>query len=133
MGITRAGLCVECNDGVTKLLAKPSKGLCVFHNNQRLQKDRPPRKRIPYKRKKTGEAELFAAIWAVRPHVCTNCQAPLGNEMKTFFFSHIKSKGAHPELRLKPSNIQLLCQECHHAYDFQGQEKFKERTKIIQL
>lgn len=28
-------------------------------------------------------------------------------------FSHIKSKGAYPELALEPSNLEFLCYPCH--------------------
>jgi len=72
---------------------------------------------MKYRRKKTGEAALFAEIWSVRPHYCTHCGDWLGHEMRAWFFSHIKSKGAYPELRLEPDNIQLLCRRCHDRYD----------------
>jgi len=69
------------------------------------------------KRKKTGEAALFAHIWQERPHYCLDCSKWLGDQMRTFFFSHNKSKGAYPELRLEPTNISLRCMQCHHEYD----------------
>lgn len=32
-----------------------------------------------------------------------------------YFFDHIISKGARPDLKLDPDNIQLLCVDCHTA------------------
>lgn len=66
----------------------------------------------------TGERELFLKIWNQRLHICNKCGKLLGDEPKPVFFSHIKSKGAHPELRLDPDNIELLCEDCHHRYEF---------------
>lgn len=86
----------------------------------------------PIKRKSpkpTGERELFMAIWAIQPHSCTNCKVYLGEEPKTFFFAHIKGKGANPELRLQPSNIRLLCFECHRIYDQGTKQHFINRGK----
>lgn len=82
------------------------------------------------KRKKTGEAELFQEVWDEREHVCINCKLELGDEMRTFYFSHIKGKGSHPELRLLKENIQILCFECHTAYDQQGRDKYNARKDI---
>jgi len=82
------------------------------------------------RRTPTGEAELFRAIWGERPHICTNCKVPLGEEAKVFFFSHIKGKGAHPELRLDKENIQLLCWQCHTEYDHGSREKYENRKDI---
>ena len=70
------------------------------------------------KRKATGEKDLFIKIWRERPHYCTKCGKWLGDEPKSFFFSHIRSKGACPELRLVPNNIELLCFNCHQQYEF---------------
>lgn len=60
---------------------------------------------------------MFTQIWMERPHYCQHCAKPLGPAMHSYYFSHIKSKGAHPELRLDPDNIQLLCLPCHNKYD----------------
>lgn len=78
-------------------------------------------------KKQTGEREVFLAIWAIRPHICTNCWDKLGDEPLAHFFSHIKPKSTHPHLRLVPSNIQLLCFDCHYAHDFIGKEAFLKR------
>lgn len=79
--------------------------------------------------KVTGEKDLFFEIWHERDHICENCKRYLGEEAKTFYFSHIKPKSTHSELRLVKSNIQLLCRDCHYAFDFQGKEAFNKRTR----
>lgn len=83
----------------------------------------PTKRRVaksrPYRKKATGEREMFLEIWDERPHICTNpkCKKPLG-EPKVHYFAHIKPKGKYPELRLVKSNVRLLCMECHHELDF---------------
>jgi 5-methylcytosine-specific restriction endonuclease McrA len=81
-----------------------------------------------YEHKTTGEAEMFMQIWETRSHVCTNCWESLGDEPRTFYFAHIKPKSTHPQLRLKPENIRLLCFECHRLYDAGTREQFNKRT-----
>ena len=102
--------------------------LCRFCNHKRLNKDKvvktTKRKKI---RKPTGEAALFKEIWEQRPHVCANCRDYLGKEARAHYFAHIKPKSTHPELRLDPDNVMLLCSSCHFAYDFQGQEAYEKR------
>lgn len=81
------------------------------------------------RKKNTGERELFLEIWNERIHYCINCKSYLGNEPLVHFFSHIKPKGKYPELRLDKKNIQLLCYDCHYAFDFQTKQKYNERKK----
>jgi 5-methylcytosine-specific restriction endonuclease McrA len=126
--ILAKGLCKVCNK-ITYLENKKY-GLCPVHNRARLQADNPKKKqpiRLAPKREATGEAALFKAIWFSRPHYCTNCNEFLGHEAKSWFFSHIKSKGAYPELRLDPANIQLLCLTCHNLYDQGTREAYNNR------
>lgn len=88
-------------------------------------------KRTPIKKKfkATGEALMFKEIWDERPHICINCKENLGNEMRTWFFSHIKNKKHYPQLRLDKNNIQLLCLKCHHEYDNGTRESYYKRQK----
>lgn len=67
-----------------------------------------------------GEKELFAIIWEKRPHVCVNkdCGKRLDEEAKAHYFSHRVAKSIAPCRRLDPSNIDLLCIECHTEHDF---------------
>lgn len=100
-------LCDDCNykrlhDGLSRFQVKILKG-----DNKK-----------PKLRKPTGELALFKEIWAERPHVCTHCGKRLLEPLKPIYFSHIKSKGAFPELRLKKTNIELTCEFCHQEYEF---------------
>ena len=79
----------------------------------------------PKKRKKTGDLELFKEIRNERTHYCVKCSKWLGHNLKPMFFSHIKSKGAYPELRMDKSNIELLCAECHYIYEFGDRSKLE--------
>jgi hypothetical protein len=88
------------------------------------------KKKYVYKRKPTGERELFLFIWATRKHVCVNCGVGLGKEPKVGYFSHEKSKGAHPELRLDESNIKLRCLPCHSAFDKATKEQYEKLGKL---
>lgn len=99
---------------------------CVFKmNHEGMNKVEYYKKRSKcYKPKKTGELDLFKQIWEIRPHYCTNCGKWLGSILNVSFFSHIRSKGACPELRLDPNNIELLCVECHQKHEF------GDRTKL---
>jgi 5-methylcytosine-specific restriction endonuclease McrA len=125
--IYKKGICSECDK--ERLIVKPLKKLCNICNRKRLDSGKeikPLKRKFP---KPTGEKPLFLAIWAIRPRLCTNCGDGLGDEPKTFYFAHIKGKGANPELRLEPSNIRLLCFECHRIYDQGTEEQFKKRAK----
>lgn len=74
----------------------------------------------------TGKGIMFLEVWKERLHVCENCKENLGNEPLAHFFSHISKD---KKLELDKDNIQLLCRDCHYAFDFQGIDKFNARTK----
>lgn len=121
-----SGICSKC--GEFRVIANKSKKLCYICNKKRLStKNKKKRQYIKVKPRVTGERELFLSIWEKRPHFCVNCGAPLGDEPKTHFFSHIKSKAAFPELRLDENNIELLCLQCHYKRDFGSKEDFEKR------
>lgn len=65
---------------------------------------------------------LFEEIWKERPHVCVKCGKLLGDEPRAIFFSHIKSRGSHPELKMDKNNIELLCSACHKYEEFLERE-----------
>ena len=63
-------------------------------------------------------------IWAERPHNCIECGKFLpededGLPVKVYF-SHVLSKGAHPELRFDAMNIVLHCPDCHRFWETSG-------------
>ena len=120
-GLNKKGICPDCQyflrHGKTKLDVK-------------LEKIKLRKKKVKFK-KATGEKDLFLKIWQEREHVCSNCKCSLGDEPVVHFFSHIKSKGAYPELRLCESNIELLCLECHHFWDNGSKEKFYNKKRGV--
>lgn len=112
------GICSECNKET--YIVNKFYSLCKFCNTKRLNKNKEVKKQKVklVKRKATGEKEMFLEIWNERPHYCEMCGKWLGHEPKVHYFSHIKAKSVHPELRLVKSNIQLLCFDCHYKVDF---------------
>lgn len=63
-------------------------------------------------------------IWAERPHHCLECGTFLPEDSDNLphkiYFSHVLSKGAHPELRFDPMNIVLHCPRCHRNWETSG-------------
>lgn len=114
-------LCVRCGKLPIQNKFKKLCSECIFkENHEGLSKAEYYKKRSKNKAKKiTGERDLFLEIWVERPHYCVKCGKHLGRDPRSFYFSHIKSKGSHPELRLDKNNIELLCRECHQKYEFE--------------
>lgn len=52
-----------------------------------------------------------------REHICDLCGVYLGEIPKSFYFSHILSKGAYPAYKLNPENLMLNCFDCHQKWD----------------
>lgn len=105
---------------------------CVYkkNHNGKTQGQVLTEKKKTYIRKPTGEKQLFLEIWGERDHVCHNCKSTLPEPPQTFYFMHVKSKGAFPELRLQKSNIKLSCWDCHYAYDHVGKDAYNKRKTI---
>lgn len=131
---------VECKVCGTFQYGVNAKGVCpdcIYRRNHDgksssevyLERQRNKPVKISYIKNKfnkpSGEKELFGEIWNERPHYCENknCNAFLGHEPLIQFFSHRKSKGARPDLRLDKSNIDLLCSKCHHEWEFGDRKK----------
>lgn len=58
------------------------------------------------------ELLMFKEIWDEREKQCEHCKIEL-TVWHPILFHHIRSKGAHCELRLVKENIALICAECH--------------------
>jgi hypothetical protein len=69
------------------------------------------------KPRKTGERELFAQVWASRPHVCESCGIAI-REPRIHNFDHIETKGRRKDLRLDPSNISTPYHYCTSVFMF---------------
>lgn len=82
--------------------------LCAFNRYNK------PRKPLKVRGKRTKEYDKWRRDIAVPyldktfSHQCSNC-----GRTDQLDIDHIKSRGAHPELRMELSNIQWLCRPCH--------------------
>lgn len=85
-----------------------------------------PKKKYVYKRKATGELDLFRRIWDAAIDKCEPENAcpisyvyalPLGREGLSWYFSHVLPKGRYPEARLDPENIVLKTLEEHELWE----------------
>lgn len=133
----RLGICRHCNR-CGRLNAKEVCSECTYKSNhggksrQQVQWERHCSKPIKG-RKITGEYDLFVEIWNERPHVCENCKDKIEFGSRREFvrkFSHIKSKGAYPELRLVKDNIEINCDICHNIWEFGDRENFYKRKDL---
>ena len=52
--------------------------------------------------------DLYAEIWNERINVCSNCGMPIPYPV-VHNFSHIRSRGARPDLKYDKDNIEILC------------------------
>lgn len=143
---------------------KPQRGICtgtwkhegcgdlgmIMTNSRKLcqecESKRKPKKSIKQvsdrKRERidSGQSEwtFFLVIWKTRPHRCTICREPLGDEPKPSFFSHVLAKGAFPAFRLLDINVVLNCTQCHHEYGTIAQstllnQNYEKWYKIFEL
>jgi 5-methylcytosine-specific restriction endonuclease McrA len=78
-----------------------------------------------------NDFRFYQWIWRIKPHWCENCGLPLKN-YSAIFVSHIKTRGAHTEIRYEPLNANLLCLECHNKWEYGTLEK-KETMFIYWL
>lgn len=106
----------------------------MFRPQPKPEKREKKRKVYRYKRKPSGEREVFLEIWNERPHYCQCCGRWLGTEPKPIFFSHILSKGAFPRFKLKKENIYLEDEQCHRDWETgsRNQDKFKTKNELYQ-
>lgn len=143
--VVKAGYCKEGNetrkrkhDG-SRMDGLPNR----YRNSARTSKAvfRPlvqqPKKKKPilYRRKRTGEGEVFQKIiervrkMAESPW-CECCRKAV-HSIGPANFSHALSKGAYPSLRLDERNIWFVCETCHHEWEFgdKSQPKFEAKRQ----
>lgn len=63
-----------------------------------------------------GNAKFYAYCLHHFPHVCENCGKPIPHPWATNV-SHILSRGSHPQVAHDPRNVNILCWECHTAWE----------------
>jgi hypothetical protein len=71
-----------------------------------------------------AELDFMKEEWAKSTKSCSECDLPL-MYFNPAFLSHILSKGAYPELRLDPENIQIHCFDCHQQWEFGDKKSMK--------
>jgi hypothetical protein len=82
--------------------------------------------------------DLYAEIWSEREHKCSNCGIAI-REPVVHNFSHIRSKGARPDLKYDKDNIEILCSSLNyfdragcHELSHTNPEKYKQRHYSVQ-
>jgi len=70
------------------------------------------------KKKLSEDDRVNEEIWNSRAHVCDNCDKRLPATPVKANFSHLLTKGSHPDLRHDPENIVLSCIPCHNLWEF---------------
>ena len=74
---------------------------------------------------KAKDQEFYKQRFYYSERKCEECGLHLGNVYKPAFISHILSKGAYNRFRFDERNINILCQDCHHIWEFGEKEKMK--------
>ena len=108
------------------------------------KKGMPPKKaKKPLKRnsikkrvKKTGEMDVFFEL--IKEHgdetiYCRCCNKRL-YVISPINFSHVVPKSLSNELRLDKRNIWIVCELCHHDWDFgnRNQPKFDKKRELFE-
>lgn len=144
----KKGICTECKKvcddlGISapeKWIVNKSKNLCEYHNKTKVIPADNAKRRSTLKkhfRKPTGEAELFKEIWndlepEQRVSFVTGFPLPDQHEMRSYYFSHVLSKGSRPSLRLVKKNIVLMTLKEHQLWET-GKHKIKSDPKLFRV
>ena len=110
---------------------------CALTGSKPLQR-KPLCKKLSPKAKAQIDADtrFYQEIWDEREHSCEECGVSLDNgdgEWQRIYFSHILSKGAHPELRHEKRNFNILCGLHHTQFEFGKRKhmKINEKNKDV--
>ena len=90
----------------------------TFNPQPKPQKVIKPKKGLSYKKKPTGEKEIFEKIWEERGPYSEISNEHLG-EFCIAYFAHILPKGQnkYPKFKLEPLNICIMSFDQHHLWD----------------
>lgn len=128
-------ICKKCDrKRLIKFFEKPTSLICndCKRRSKRVNKQSSKRYIIKAKTK-----ELRLQILERDNHQCQKCG--VSDQDKVLHLSHVYTKGAHPELRLDPDNVKMLCHKCHIYWWHREvreasewfSEKFPERAKRL--
>ena len=110
--------CYYCNEERKDSL-KEEPTSTTYYPKQRIKSKSKPKSK--QKRKVTGEAAMFIAIWRTRKHVSFLSGKKLnyvaGSSFWFNLFAHVLPKGRYPNFRLRLENIVLLTPEEHELFD----------------
>lgn len=80
--------------------------------------------------------DLYKEIWDEREHVCANCGQSIPYPV-VHNFSHIRSKGARPDLKFDKGNIEILCSTVNqnnrrgcHSLHHTNPKEYHKRSKL---
>ena len=84
----------------------------------------------PYRRKPSGEGDLFKEIWESTPieervSFVTGLPLPDVNNAYSYYFSHVLKKGSYKHFRLYKKNIVFMTLEEHNTWEI-NQYKIKD-------
>lgn len=134
-------LCQGCNN---KRIHGNEFGKPIEYKEKKKESLKPPLKRVvdkgiaPKKRKEKkvninliNDELLYKRVFDSSNHKCEECSKKLPTNFRNdegkiearFRYSHIIPKSIAPELRHKDDNINNLCIECHHEWDFGNKTK----------
>lgn len=63
-----------------------------------------------------NDQKFYQWMWDISQHWCEECGTPLKSYWSGYI-SHIKTRGAHTELRYDPLNVNILCNKCHSKWE----------------
>jgi hypothetical protein len=104
----------------------------ILMKNERLEKRREQIRK---------DEETYEQVFNSRPHECEECGRGLpdifrdenGMVVARWQYSHIWGKGAFPEYRNNPKNLNRLCLEDHQIWEFGKREEMKiyDKNQLI--
>ena len=104
----------------------------ILMKNERLEKRREQIRK---------DEETYEQVFNSRPHECEECGRGLpdvfrdenGMVVARWQYSHILGKGAFPEFRNDPRNINLLCLDDHQMWEWGKREEMKiyDKNQLI--
>lgn len=77
----------------------------------------------------TGNSEeqnikFYRFCWKHKPHICEECMKPL-LEYSATYISHIRTRGAFPEMAFDCRNVNILCFNHHNQWENGDRESMR--------